>query len=140
MIARNSRELNTIQKRHKLNTVNSVGEKGPGGAYHEYNVACVEPIGKDTALNPDADMSHLHEILLTVNFQKGPRNDASSVRGVLDVDLLEIVRDRLICFQEGPFACDANARALEHLELALMYMSRRVDERNERGVLGTNQT
>ncbi|HHD2802129.1 TPA: ABC transporter ATPase, partial [Clostridium perfringens] len=32
-----------------------------------------------------------------------------------------------------------NEKALEHIELALMYMNRRVEDRIERNVLGTNK-
>ncbi|MDY4947783.1 MAG: ABC transporter ATPase, partial [Clostridium cadaveris] len=31
-----------------------------------------------------------------------------------------------------------NAKALEHIEIALMYANRRVEDRIERNVLGTN--
>lgn len=31
-------ELNTIQKREKLNVVNRVGLEGAGGAYHTYDI------------------------------------------------------------------------------------------------------
>ena len=42
------------------------------------------------------------------------------------------------CFQAGPYASEYNAKALEHIELALMYLNRRVEDRIERNVLGTN--
>ena len=73
-----------------------------------------------------------------IQFQCGPRKDPDSIHGWLDTDLLEIVRDRLKDFQNGPFATDDNAKALEHIEIALMYMNKRVEERAARGVLGTN--
>ena len=40
--------------------------------------------------------------------------------------------------QAGPFASEYNEKALEHIELALMYLNRRVEDRIERNVLGTN--
>ena len=40
----------------------------------------------------------------------------------------------IIC---GDFATDDNAKALEHIEIALMYMNKRVRDRYERNVLGT---
>lgn len=119
-------KLNTIQKRGKLNDVYSDMEIGPGGAYHEYNVY---KAGEDPA--GDA------EPLIVIQFQKGPRNLPDSQHGVLDVDLLEIVRDRLKDFQAGPFACRENACALTHIEEALMWMNRRTEDRLERNVLGT---
>ena len=114
-------KLSTIQKRENLNEVRTSGSTGPGGAYHEYR------IGKDA-------ITYFAE----VKFQCGPRLDPNSTIGVLDTDLLEIVRHRLQCFQAGEFASEYNAKALEHIELALMYMNRRVEDRIERNVLGTN--
>lgn len=114
-----SRELNTIQKREKLNKVFAADEKGNGGANHEYIVMCDdEPI--------------------EIAFQNGPRKDKSSIHGVLDTDLIEIVRDRLKGFQSGEFSCRENACALTHIEEALMWMNCRVEDRIERNVLGTN--
>ena len=114
--------LSTIQKREKLNDVYAVGETGPGGAHHEYEI---HKNGDDG------------EILETILFQKGPRKDSASVHGVLDTDLLEIVRDRLKSFQAGEFSSCENACALTHIEEALMWMNRRVEDRIERNVLGT---
>lgn len=116
-------ELITIQKHNKLNRVFREDEIGPGGAHHEYHIVCAD---------------NEHYSFPTIMFQKGPRNDEKSIRGVLDTDLLEIVRDRLKSFQAGDFACEENAEALRHIEIALMYMNKRVEDRAERQVLGTN--
>jgi len=118
--------LSTIQKREKLNYVQRLGEEGPGGAYHEY------------AIN---QMDHYHDYPSHDNilyFQKGPRKDPESQHGIIDSDLLEIVRDRLIAFQAGPYSSRENAMVLTHIEEALMWMNRRVEDRIERNVLGTN--
>ena len=66
------------------------------------------------------------------------RKTDDSIHGVIDTDLLEIVRDRLQCFQNGEFATRENAIALTHIEEALMWMNRRVEDRIERNVLGTD--
>lgn len=58
---------------------------------------------------------------------------------MLDVDLLEIVRDRLISFQSGQFSSRENACALTHIEEALMWQNRRVEDRIERNVLGKEE-
>lgn len=115
-------KLSTIQKRNNLNEVFREGEIGPGGAYHEYRVV----------INGG-------ETVQRVVFQRGPRNDPKSQSGVLDGDLLEIVRDRLKAFQAGEFACRENACALTHIEEALMWMNKRAEDRAERNVLGTYQ-
>lgn len=121
------RELNTIQKREKLNKVYAVDEKGNGGANHQYNIVGL-PIDEN-------DMGIFQEV---IHFQNGARKLPDSVSGVLDTDLLEIVRDRLKGFQSGEFSCRENACALTHIEEALMWMNRRVEDRTERNVLGTN--
>ena len=113
------RVLNTIQKREKLNTVQVLDEPGNGGANHVYQI-----------VTPEEDV--------VIAFQNGPRNVEGSTHGVIDSDLLEIVRDRLKHFQEGPYATRENACALTHIEEALMWLNRRVEDRIERQVLGTN--
>ena len=122
-----NRKLITIQKDHNLNEVYALDEAGTGNASHEYRIT---PNGCDEQSNsyPSQDIS----------FQHGPRNEPNSTPGVLDTDLLEIVRDRLKGFQSGDFACRENACALTHIEEALMWMNKRVTDRAQRGVLGTN--
>lgn len=123
------RKLNTIQKRHNLNTVYAADDKGAGEANHIYVIEC--------HAGDDHVMSDVNTSLIC--FQHGPRNEANSIAGVLDTDLLEIVRDRLKSFQEGAFATRENAIALTHIEEALLWLNKRVEDRAERGVLGTNQ-
>lgn len=122
------RVLSRIQKYHNLNEVVSVGDTGPGGAYHNYRVY-------------HGILSHGDDNVTTteITFQNGPRKITSSVCGVIDTDLLEIVRDRLIAFQNGAYACDENAHALVHLEEALLWMNARVESRASRDVLGTTK-
>lgn len=119
-------KLSTIQKRENMNVVYRSGEPGPGGAHHDYDI-----YPADNSLTETAEpMAH-------IEFQRGPRKDAEARHGVLDTDLLEIVRDRLTAFQAGAYACRENACALTHIEEALMWMNRRVEDRIERNVLGT---
>jgi hypothetical protein len=120
------RELSTIQKREKLNRVFAADEPGAGSANHEYDIYPAEGFNEDT------------EPLVVIQFQHGPRKLPDSVHGVLDTDLLEIVRDRLKGFQSGEFSTRENACALTHIEEALMWMNKRVEDRIERGVLGTD--
>lgn len=118
------RKLETIQKREKLNDVFAVDEIGPGGANHEYHITLNN--GKDTASD-----------IVIIQMQKGPRKNVDSIHGVIDSDLLEIVRDRLKAFQTGPFASEYNEQALKHIEQALTWMNKRVEDRIKRNVLGT---
>lgn len=120
------RKLSTIQKREKLNTIVAMDDPGAGGANHVYAVH---------ANTQDAD----DRLMSTIAFQNGARKEENSVAGIIDTDLLEIVRDRLKSFQAGPFSSRENACALTHIEEALMWLNRRVEDRIEREVLGTNQ-
>ena len=118
-------KLSTIQKRENLNEVYAVDEKGNGGANHTYDIKW------------DAD-NNGYISTQRIQLQNGARKLKDSIHGVLDTDLLEIVRHRLQCFQKGDFASRDNAVALTHIEEALMWMNRRVEDRIEREVLGTN--
>lgn len=120
--------LNTIQKRNKLNEVARADEPGAGGACHTYLVL------REMSEDPDSA-----EVIAEIDFQHGARSDVNSTAGVLDCDLLEIVRDRLQHFQKGEFATRENACALTHIEEALLWMNKRVEDRSERNVLGTMQ-
>lgn len=120
------RELDTIQKRNKLNKVYAADEKGCGGANHAYIIFC----GETDPETADVEV---------IQFQDGPRNEETSINGVLDTDLLEIVRDRLKGFQNGEYATRENAIALSHIETALLWMNKRVEDRAARGVLGTTK-
>ena len=120
-------KLSTIQKRENLNDVFRADEIGPGGAHHEYHIV----------LNNGEDNDVANDVVV-IQMQKGPRKEDNSIHGVIDSDLLEIVRDRLISFQAGPFSSEYNAKALEHVEETLMWLNRRVEDRIERNTLGKN--
>lgn len=120
-------KLSTIQKRENLNQVLSIDEKGNGGAHHVYRIESHSMDGQGNC-----------DVYETIKFQNGARKLNDSKHGILDTDLLEIVRHRLQCFQKGDFATRDNAIALTHIEEALMWMNRRVEDRIEREVLGTN--
>lgn len=117
------RKLSTIQKREKLNDVYAVDSEGPGGANHQYEIC----------------KHNENDVLVKICLQCGPRKEESSQHGVIDTDLLEIVRDRLKAFQAGPFSSKENECALNHIEEALMWLNRRVEDRIERNVLGKNE-
>ena len=120
------RKLETIQTKEKLNTVVAVDEIGPGGANHKYEIY---------ANQVDTDS----RLMCTIQLQCGPRKEEGSQHGVIDTDLLEIVRDRLKAFQAGPFKSQYNQEALEGVEIALNALNRRVEDRIARNVLGKNE-
>jgi len=119
--------LSPIQKRNNLNQIFASESPGPGGAYHDYFIVRA------------TDNEEAYDTFLHVEFQRGPRSDPKSRTGVLDGDLLEIVRHRLQAFQRGEFATRENEMALQHVEEALLWMAKRADDRAERQVLGTMQ-
>ena len=108
-----------------LNEVRVMDDKGPGGAHHLYKIESKDSSG--------------HVFSTTIGFQKGPRNDPSSQPGITDSDLLEIVKDRLECFQESPYKCTENQTALNHIEVALNALKERAEKRNVAGKLGTDK-
>ena len=110
-----------IQRNNNLNEIFVEDLAGPGNGRHNYEIHRA-----DTG-----------ETLLNLQFQNGARKEENSIAGVLDNDLLEIVRHRLQCFQQGEYKTRENACALTHIEEALRWMSKRADDRAERGVLGT---
>lgn len=113
-----------IQREDNLNNVVFEDIAGPGNGRHHYQIFKNE----QTIVEP--------EPLLDIQFQCGARNEDGSVSGVLDQDLLEIVRHRLQCFQQGEFSSRESALALTCIEEALMWLNKRKCDRKERGVLG----
>ena len=110
-----------IQKEDNMNSVQFLDEKGPGGGYHDYIVRNAR-----TGI-----------LLKGIHFQKGQRKDPRSSSGVLDTDLLEIVRHRLNAFCEGDMKDDNTYKAMLCVEGALGFLARRTEDRKKRGVLGT---
>jgi hypothetical protein len=110
-------------------------DQGAGGANHLYMIR-----GFDTSTNPSCPFTARHgepARHATVLFQNGPIAEAG-VNGVTHEALLEIVADRLRSFQAGPYACEANAKALAGVEAAQEALLSRTRERMARGVEGTH--
>lgn len=76
--------------------------------------------------------------LCTIHFQDGPIKD-NKINGIFMEDLLNIVKDRLLNYQKTEFACDYNAKAIDGINLALNALRERTIDRENRGVLGTEQ-
>ena len=108
---------------HQLSDINTqlqvevCDEPGPGGACHKYLVR-----------GPFGDR--------ILDFHKGPGGDAN---GVTDELLIAILQDRIGGFQAGPFACWENARALEHLDMAMHFLKHRTLDRLNRDVEGKEE-
>jgi hypothetical protein len=59
--------------------------------------------------------------------------------GAFVEDVIEAAADRLRYYQNGKFACERNANALEHLEKALAELDARTKDRETREVEGTHK-
>lgn len=71
----------------------------------------------------------------TFQFQQG--NPADEINGISNEVVLAILIHRMEGFQSGPFACTANAIALNNLKTALEVLKVRTTERVARGIEGT---
>lgn len=116
---------------HRFTEVHVIDEPGDGGACHQYMISYI-----NNPLAGQKDMPYGN--FCTVKFQKGPVKE-NGVNGCFQEDLIAIVIDRLRCFQAGDFACRENALALTKLEEALHWLNHRTNDRQARGVEGTNK-
>lgn len=105
--------------------VSVMDEPGQGGAHHKYFVSLPSKV------------DGLPEIGTHIDFQNGPIKEFG-VNGLTHEALLAILIDRMHSFQTGPFSCDANQRALEHMKAALDALQERTRARIARGVEGTH--
>ena len=119
-------DMRTLNE-HKINpgndtlTITVLDEPGHGGANHSYAIEGGEAVPTQ------------------LRFQNGPINaDGNGVNGITHEALLAVLCDRLRGFQNGPYACKANACALTHLEEAMHWLQQRTIERMRRGVEGTH--
>lgn len=76
-------------------------------------------------------------ILADIHFQEGPIKECG-VNGVNNEDLINMVICRLEHFQNSEFRCRENACAITKLEEALMWLRKRTESRENRGVEGTH--
>ncbi len=111
-------ENNLANRLLKVQAVSDID--GPGGAEHVYTI---DP--------PDGVTDILH-------FQNGPIGEVG-VNGTTHEALIAIVLDRLRAFQSGPYACRENLLAITKLEEALMWLHKRTQNREARGVEGTHE-
>lgn len=103
----------------------AVDEKDSSGGNHDYIITWSRSNDGSTASQ-------------AIQFQKGPIKEVG-VNCIQNEDLLAIVIDRLQGFQNGPFKCKENGRALVDLQGALYHLHHRTRDREKRGVEGTNQ-
>ena len=126
---------------HKTNAANEqlqitvVDDAGSGGASHHY---CIS--GFDSATNPSDPWRKAHGQSAkhsNIVFQNGPIKEVG-VNGITHEVLLAILVDRLSAFQQGPYACEENGKALDTLVGAQLWLRSRTDRRVHEGVEGTH--
>jgi hypothetical protein len=113
----------TVKGLNEAITITVLDEPGAGGACHQYHLHI-----------PRDGLDLLHWDL---HFQEGPIAEAGA-NGVSNEALLAVVRDRLACFQAGPYACQENAEALDAVIMAMDWLHMRTEARLRRGVEGTS--
>lgn len=124
---------------HKVNNCNEqleievLDEPGAGGASHCYRIG-----GFNTATNPSDPYSSSPANTAYILFQNGPIGEAG-VNGITQEALLAIVEDRLSSFQNGPYSCEENQWALDHVRKAMDWLHARTDRRLAAGIEGTHQ-
>lgn len=70
--------------------------------------------------------------------QNGTLTEAG-VNGVTAEDLLKVVEEIFMCYQESQFACDENEQVLQHVRGAQGAMAKRFNRRAEEGTEGTHE-
>jgi hypothetical protein len=90
--------------------------------------------GSRYSVCPESDSTDSFAIM---RFQDGPVKE-NGVNGCHNEDLLVIVLDRLRTFQLGRHPCRQNALAIQKIEEALFWLRDRTEDRERRGVEGTN--
>lgn len=78
----------------------------------------------------------------TIGWQDGALGrdgDRVAPNGAFVEDVIDAARQRLSFFQDSPYACNANAEAVEHLTLALEALDSRTREREAREVEGEHK-
>ncbi len=111
----------------KYTEVLAVDDKGQGNANHVYDI-------QESQIHADGTS---RRTFCVVEFQNGPIKEVG-VNGVMNEDLIAIVIDRMRGFQSGDYACPDNYLVMIKLEEALMWLRHRTNEREARGVEGTN--
>lgn len=78
------------------------------------------------------DIEHGKDLICRLNFYRAPVGP----QGLTNEILLAAVIDRLEQFQQGPCACQENARAIQHLGSALKVLQQRSIRRTAAGIEG----
>ncbi len=79
---------------------------------------------------------------ISITWQNGPLGrdeERKEPNGAFVEDVLEMCAERIRFYQAGRFRCRENAIALTHLETAILWLNKRTQDRDARGVEGTHE-
>ncbi len=76
---------------------------------------------------------------IEIEWQDGPLNDRKEPNGAFVEGVIQAAIGRLQHYQGSKFSCRENAIALTHLETALLWLQKRTEDREARGVEGTHE-
>ena len=94
----------------------------------------------DAEGNPGGGHSNAQGIQIA--WQNGPLGrgeNRQEPNGAFVETVIAMAGDRLVYYQGGEFACEENAKAIEHLRDALKALKSRTADREKRGVEGTHE-
>jgi hypothetical protein len=114
-----------------INVMDEPDHETGGGACHEYRIGYVD-------VEELEEKGQAEETYLKIEFQHGPVKE-HGVNGITEESLLAVVRDRLLHFQIGKFACQHNKVALEYVDAALNTLHQRTATCQREGVEGKNK-
>ncbi|MCH5199006.1 MAG: hypothetical protein J1E34_08880 [Oscillospiraceae bacterium] len=115
-------KLRPIDNRDTLNEVVRTGKPDKNGAYHTYVI--------QRALYPVGESAYT-KILAEIRFQQGMPGAEIYEDGVIECNLLEIVRDRLISLKQVSFGAREIEKSLTHIEEALMWLKKITADKND---------
>lgn len=87
----------------------------------------------------DGSDARIKTEFIDIVFQHGPPDEVG-INGCRIEDVIDLLIKKLLDFQGRPLACEENAEALNHLELACEALIKRRRRRERQGVLGTRAT
>lgn len=137
----NGHHINSFNREHLEVLADS---RSNGGASHVYSLTLkTDRTGKIRIFSGDmavAGDGTIKEEVCVIKFQMGSvQTHDVGFNGITDEALLAIVLDRLQGFQQGPVSCRENAIVITKLEECLMWLRKRAEDRERRGVEGTSQ-
>lgn len=117
--------------------------EGPG-VYVDLNVNPMLKAANMVDENGNPTGGYVRSRGLTIDWQNGPRaqegtDELLPPNGAFVEDAIYAALQRLQAFQDSKYAHEANARAIGHLDAALMALESRRKEREERGVEGRHE-